>query len=396
VTTVRSSFLPFSRPDLDGSELALVAEVLESGWLTTGATTHAFEREFAQRVGASHAVAVNSCTAALHLALEAVGVGPEDEVITSPYTFASTAEVIRYFGAQPRFVDIRPDTLNIDPEKVTAAINEHTRALIPIHIAGHPADMDALDEIAGTHHLALVEDAAHSLPASYRGYTIGTRRPDLGEVAHLTCYSFYATKTMTTGEGGMICTDDPTLAERCRLMSLHGISKDAWNRYAAEGSWYYEIIAPGYKYNLTDIASAMGIAQLRRLDTMNSRRMEIAARYTEAFSDVTELQVPANEPWVEHSWQLYPLRLNLDRLTIDRARFVEELRARNIGTSVHFIPLHLHPYYRDTYGYTPESFPVATREYEREISLPICSVMSDEDVRDVIDAVADVTRASRP
>ena len=392
---MRDSFLPFSRPDLDGSELSLIAEALESGWITTGAMTHRLEREFAARVGAAHAVAVNSCTAALHLALEAIGVGPEDEVITTPYTFASTAEVIRYFGARPRFVDVQSDTLNIDPDAVAAAIGPRTRALLPVHVGGHPADMDALDHLAAKNGLALIEDAAHSLPAAYRGATIGSRRPRLGDVPQLTCFSFYATKTMTTGEGGMICTDDESLADRCRLMSLHGISKNAWNRYAADGSWYYEIVAPGFKYNLTDVAAAMGLAQLRRLDAMKQRRAEIAARYTEGFAELSQLETPSSRPWVEHSWHLYALRLRLERLSIDRARFIEELRTRNIGTSVHFIPLHLHPYYRDAYGFKPDDFPVANREYQREVSLPIYSAMNDDDVADVMEAVTDVVRTFR-
>ena len=392
---MRDLFLPFSRPDLDGSELDLIREALDSGWITTGAMTHKFEREFADRVGAGHAVAVNSCTAALHLALEAVGVGPGDEVITTPYTFASTAEVIRYLGAQPRFVDIQGETLNIDPDQAARAIGPHTRALLPVHVAGHPADMDALDKLAAENGVALIEDAAHSLPAIYRGATIGSRRPGLGASPQLTCFSFYATKTMTTGEGGMICTDDENLAERCRLMSLHGITKNAWNRYAADGSWYYEIITPGFKYNLTDLAAAMGLAQLPRLDAMNQRRAWIAARFTEAFANLPQVETPTIRPWVEHSWHLYALRIRPEHLSIDRGRFVEELRLRNIGTSVHFIPLHLHPYYRETYDFKPDDFPVANREYLREVSLPIYSAMTDDDVSDVIEAVNDVARTFR-
>jgi dTDP-4-amino-4,6-dideoxygalactose transaminase len=392
---MRDSFLPFSRPDLDGSELKMVGEVLESGWLTTGAVTQRFEREFSAKVGATHAVAVNSCTAALHLALEAVGVGPDDEVITTPYTFASTAEVIRYLGARPRFVDIESETLNIDPDAVAAAIGPRTRAIIPVHIGGHPAELGPLDTLAAQNGLALIEDAAHSLPAAYRDTPIGARRAGLGESPHLVCFSFYATKTMTTAEGGMICTDDETLARRCRSMSLHGISKDAWNRYSESGSWYYEIDAPGFKYNLTDIASAMGIAQLARLDSMCARRVEIAERFTQAFANTPELLLPAARAWVTHSWHLYALRIRPERLSIDRGRFIEELKTRNIGSSVHFIPLHVHPYYRDIYGYKPEDFPIAYREYQSEISLPIYSAMSDDDVGDVIAAVQDIVRTFR-
>lgn len=395
VWNMRETFLPFSRPDMDGSELDLIREVLESGWITTGSMSHRLESEFADRLGATYAVAVNSCTAALHLALEAIGLSHGDEVITSPYTFASTAEVIRYFGAEPRFVDIESDTLNINAEAVAKAVCPRTRAIVPVHIAGHPADMDSLDEIAASNDLALVEDAAHCLPATYHGTTIGARRPSLGGCSQLTCFSFYATKTMTTGEGGMITTDDGSLADRCRLMSLHGITKNAWNRYAADGSWYYEIIAPGFKYNLTDVAAALGVAQLRRLDAMWLRRAEIAARYTEAFTDLPGLSIPVLKPDVEHAWHLYQVRLELGRLSIDRSRFIEELRTRNIGTSVHFIPLHLHPYYRERYCFKPDDYPVANGEYQRVVSLPIYSAMTDEDVVDVVAAVVDVVRAFR-
>ena len=245
--------------------------------------TRQFESEFALRVGAAHAVAVNSCTAALHLALEAIGLKPGDEVVTSPYTFAATAEVIRYFGAQPRFVDVEPDTLNLDPDAVARALNARTRALLPVHLAGHPAELEALDDLAAENGLAMIEDAAHALPAAYRNVTIGAARPRLQGLPHFVCFSFYATKTLTTGEGGMICTDEDSLAEHCRLMSLHGITKNAWNRYSQEGSWYYEIVAPGYKYNMTDVAAAMGLAQLSQARCHDPRRTAIARRYSEAF-----------------------------------------------------------------------------------------------------------------
>ena len=377
----RSTFLPFARPDIGPEELDAVREVLEAGWITTGPRTKQFEAEFAAAVGAKHAVAVNSCTAALHLALEAAGLRADDEVIVPAYTFAATAEVVRYFGARPVLVDVEPDTVNIDTRRVEEAITPRTRAVIPVHIAGLAADLDALTSICRPRGIAIVEDAAHSFPASCGG------RP-IGAIGDFTCFSFYATKSIATGEGGMLCTENDEWADRCRVMSLHGISRDAWKRYTAEGSWYYEIVAPGFKYNLTDIASALGLAQLRRADAMRERRQQIAARYSEAFASIDALQLPPDRPGDLHAWHLYMLRLNAGRLAIDRARFVEELKARQIGTSVHFIPLHLHPYYRDLYGYTPESFPVAWREYQREISLPIYSKMSDGDVEDVIEAVA--------
>jgi dTDP-4-amino-4,6-dideoxygalactose transaminase len=384
---VRDTFLPFARPDVDDDEIREVTEAILSGWVTTGPKTKEFERQFAAAVGAKHAIALNSCTAALHLALEAVGVRAGDEVITTPYTFAASAEVIRYFDARPVLVDVDAETLNIRPDLIEAAVTPKTKAILPVHIAGVSADLDPILEVARRHGLAVVEDAAHSFPTRYKG------RP-IGSVGHVTCFSFYATKTITTGEGGMITTDDDSLAERCRIMSLHGISKDAWKRYTAEGSWYYEIIAPGFKYNMTDIAAALGLAQLRKAERMFRRRGEIAARYNEAFSGMPELQVPGTPPYSTHAWHLYMLRLRLERLAIDRGAFVERLRERNIGVSVHFIPLHVHPYYQQMYGYAPEDFPVAYSEYLREISLPIYSTMSDGDVESVIAAVTDVAAAN--
>jgi dTDP-4-amino-4,6-dideoxygalactose transaminase len=388
MTERRSSFLPFALPDFDNSEIDEITKVVRSGWVTTGPVAKQFEKEFAAFVGAKHAVAVNSGTAAMHLALEAAGLKAGDEVITSPYTFAATAEVVRYFNAKPVLVDVDPVTLNINPELIPAAITERTRAILPVHISGQPADMDPIHNIARRHKLCVVEDAAHAFPARYKGRMIGSE-------GDLTCFSFYATKTITTAEGGMITTNNDAWAERCRVMSLHGISHDAWKRYTAEGNWYYEIVAPGYKYNLTDVAAAMGVAQLRKAVRMLERRADIARRYTEAFSRLPELEAPTILPDIQHAWQLYILRLNPDRLAIDRAKFIEELKVRNIGASVHFIPLHLHPYYRETYGYRPEDFPLALREYRRALSLPIYSKMSDQDVNDVVEAVRDIVTHAR-
>ena len=380
---MRTTYLPFARPDVDEAELDEIRESLHSGWLTTGPKTRQFEAAFAEAVGAGYAVAVNSCTAAMHLALEAIGLGPGDEVITTAYTFAASAEVIRYFDACPVLVDVDPVTLNMDPALIEAAVTERTRALIVVHVAGLPADLDPIHEVACRHGLIVIDDAAHAFPADYKGTPIG-------KASAFTCFSFYPTKSITTGEGGMICTDNEAWAERCRVMALHGISKDAWKRYSAEGSWYYEIIAPGFKYNMTDIAAGMGLAQMRKAEAMWQRRCAIARRYNEAFGAVPFIETPPDRPDCRHAWHLYMLRLNLERLSIDRAAFIEALKQRNIGTSVHFIPLHLHPYYRETYGYAPEDFPVAYREYLREISLPIYSKMSDADVEDVIEAVLDV------
>ena len=382
---MRSEYLPFALPDISPAAVEHVTESLLSGWITTGPKVRQFEAAFAARVGARHAIAVNSCTAAMHLALEAIGLQADDEVITTPYTFAATAEVIRYFGAKPVLVDVLPETFNIDPAGLPAAITPRTRAIIPVHIAGLAADMDEILAIARAHNLVVITDAAHAFPATYKEQTIGS-------IADFTCFSFYATKTITTGEGGMITTDNDEWAERCRIMALHGISKDAWKRYTAEGSWYYEIIAPGFKYNLTDIAAGIGLAQLERADEMWHKRAAIAHQYQQLLGEEPALTLPATLPDRQHAWHLYMLRLNLARLTIDRAQFIEEMKKRNIGTSVHFIPLHIHPYYREKYGFAPEAFPVAYREYQREISLPIFSKMSSADVYDVANAVLDIVQ----
>lgn len=382
----RVAFLPFALPDLDGTELAEIKAALDSGWITTGPKTHQFEAEFAVAVGAKHAVAVNSCTAAMHLALEAIGLKRGDEVITTPYTFAATAEVVRYFDARPVLIDVEPLSLNMNPGLLDGAISGKTRAIIPVHIAGLSSDLEAIHAVAQRHNLMVIEDAAHTFPTKYKGRMIGS-------LSDFTCFSFYATKTITTGEGGMICTENDAWADRCRIMALHGISKDAWKRYTAEGSWYYEIVAPGFKYNMTDVAAAMGLAQLRKGIRMWQRRRDIAEQYNRAFAATPQLQVPHNRDDVQHAWQLYTLRLNLDQLRIGRAEFIEQLKKRNIGTSVHFIPLHIHPYYRETYGYRPEDYPVAYHEYLREISLPIYSRMSDQDVQDVISAVGEMVNA---
>lgn len=379
----RRLFLPFALPDTDETELTEIKEALESGWVTTGPKVKRFEEEFAATVGAKHAIAVNSCTAAMHLALEALGLARDDEVITTPYTFAATAEVVRYFDARPVLVDVNPRCLNIDPDRLEAAITSRSRAIIAVHIAGLPAEMDEIHDIAARHGLPVIEDAAHAFPSYYKGRMIGS-------LSDFTCFSFYATKTLTTGEGGMICTENDSWAERCRIMALHGISKDAWKRYTAEGSWYYEIVAPGYKYNMTDIAAAMGLAQLHKANRMWERRREIAERYNMAFSQIQALQIPCDRADFQHAWHLYMLRLNLKRLRIDRNRLMEELKSHHIGASVHFIPLHLHPYYRETYGYQPHDFPTAFGEYLREVSLPIYSRMSDTDIQDVINAVSDI------
>lgn len=395
---MRDTFLDFARPDLGPEEIAEVSDALLSGWITTGPRCRRFEEEFARFLGAGHAVAVNSCTAAMHLALEAVGLQPGDEVLLPTYTFTATAEVVAYLGARPVLVDVEPDTFNIDPSALEAALSPRTRVVMPVHVAGHPADLNAIYDVAARRGLAIVEDAAHALPAWRNDHLVGADITPGGvgaACARIVCFSFYATKTLTTGEGGMLVTHDAALAERCRLMSLHGMSNNAWNRYSAEGSWAYEVVAPGFKYNMTDVAAAMGLVQLRRVEDMWRRRCDIAARYDAAFSAIPALEMPTVLQHTRSAWHLYMLRLNLELLSIDRAEFIRKMHARNVGTSVHFIPLHLHPYYRRTYGYRPEDLPVALREFRREVSLPIYSAMSDADVDDVVDAVRAVVAEHR-
>lgn len=376
-------FLPFHAPDIGEEEIDAVVDVLRSGWLTTGSKANQFEQEFAAVVGARYAIAVNSCTAALHLALDACGLREGDEVIIPTMTFAATGEAVTYFGARPVLVDCTDDTLNMDPCRVEQAITTRTKAIIPVHFAGHPCEMDRILEIARTRNLHVIEDAAHALPARYRGKAVGT-------IGDCTCFSFYATKTITTGEGGMVTTDNADWAKRIRAMSLHGLSRDAWNRYSAQGSWYYEILAPGFKYNLTDIAAALGIAQLHKCERFWKTRDQYAALYRDGFRDIPEIICPRADEQVQHAWHLYVIQLDLERLRIGRNEFVQLLQREQIGCSVHFIPLHLHPYYRDTWGYRPEDFPVATSVYWRTLSLPIYPKMSESDVRRVINIVRDL------
>jgi dTDP-4-amino-4,6-dideoxygalactose transaminase len=383
-----NEFIPFHKPVIDEAEISSVVETLKSGWLTTGSKVKAFEAGFAQYVGSKHAVAVNSGTAALHLALDAVGIKEGDEVIVPTMTFAATAEVVLYFKATPVLVDCQRDTFNLDPTKIEAAITPKTKAIIPVHMAGQPCDMDEIMAIAKKHDLRVIEDAAHSLPAKYRGNLIGT-------VGDITCFSFYATKTITTGEGGMATTQNQEWNQRMRMMSLHGISHDAWNRYTKEGSWYYEVVSAGFKYNLTDIAAAIGVEQLKKCNDFWKARQRIATIYEKAFAEVEAIQVPVCRKDVLHAWHLFVIQLNLERLKINRNEFIEALRENGIGTSVHFIPLHLHPYYRDKFGYKPADFPSASAVFERIISLPIYPGMTEADVERVIGAVGKIAQQNR-
>jgi dTDP-4-amino-4,6-dideoxygalactose transaminase len=398
---MRQSFLPFSPPSIGEAEIAEVVDTLRSDWITTGPKVGRFEQEFAAFIGAPAALALNSCTAAMHLALAALGIGPGDEVISTPMTFCSSIHVIEHVGARPILVDVEPDTLNIAPSRIAQALESAARsrgskirAILPVHLYGHPCDLDPILELAREHQLAIIEDAAHAVSAKYKGQTIGSAAVQRSSVDLLTCFSFYATKNLTTAEGGMLI-GAPHWVDEARIWSLHGMSRDAWKRYAARGSWYYEVVRPGFKYNMTDIQAALGLQQLRRLPQFQARRRQLVGRYNEALSQFEELQPPVERPEVEHAWHLYVLRLNLERLSISRDSFIEELKVRNIGTSVHFIPVHLHPYYRQRYNYRPEDYPVAYREYQRMVSLPLYPRMSDQDAQDVIDAIGDVVRRFR-
>jgi dTDP-4-amino-4,6-dideoxygalactose transaminase len=383
-----TEFVQFHVPQIDEDEIRSVVETLKSGWLTSGVKVKRFEEEFARYLGSRHAVAVNSCTAALHLALEAIGIKEGDEVIVPTMTFTASAEVVLYLKAKPVLVDCLPDSLNLNADQLQRAITSRTRAVMPVHFGGQPCEMAPILEIARKHHLCVIEDAAHALPAKYRDQMVGT-------IGDITCFSFYATKTITTGEGGMATTDNPEWAARMRMMSLHGISHDAWKRYAQEGSWYYEVLSPGFKYNLTDIAAAIGIEQLKKCNDFAAARSNVAAAYTKAFSSMPEIRAPVCAPENQHAWHLYVIQLQLEQLKITRDQFIEALKERGIGTSVHFIPLHLHPYYRDTFGYAPDDFPNATEAYRRIVSLPIYPRMSDADIGRVIEAVRDVAQQHR-
>jgi perosamine synthetase len=446
--------IPFYKPSIGAEEIDEVVATLKSGWLTTGPKTKQFEREFADYLKHKHAIAVNSCTAALHLALEAIGLKAGQGVIVPTMTFAATAEVVRYFGARPILVDCQVEDFNLDvadaERKIQSALaaGQSVAAIIPVHYGGQIGDVAGVRALARRHNLKIVEDAAHCCPAYYRkpesrkqkaesgkqkaesrkqkvesGNTLATPHPTIspteaerasassasalalnyaangwkpvGASADISCYSFYANKTITTGEGGMACTENDEYADRMRIMSLHGISRDAWKRYTAEGSWYYEIIAPGFKYNMADIAAAIGIHQLRKADRFHRRRTELAGLYGEALKEVEEIILPQIQPNRIHSWHLYVIRLKLNRLKIDRARFITELTQRGVGTSVHWLPLHMHPYYRETYGYAPEDLPVACSLYPEIITLPIYPDMTGEDVSYVCGAIKDIIAVNR-
>lgn len=377
---VRDRYLPLTIPAIGPREKQLVLETLDSGWITTGHKAIELARRVAALGGAKHGVAVNSATGALHLALVALGVGPGDEVVTSTYTFAACVNVIEHVGATPVLVDVEPDTLCMDPVGVGAAMTSRTRALLTVDYGGHPCDYDRLLPLARKANVPVVEDAAHALGAAWRGQPVGS-------FADLTAFSFYATKNLTTGEGGAAVTNDEALAAKLSLLSLHGMNRDAWKRYTDTGSWYYEVTAPGFKYNLSDVLAAIGLGQLERFDELQRLRRQHVARYDAQLADVVEIRRPAARPEVTHAWHLYPIALELERLTIDRARFIQELRTENIGSSVHFIPIHRHPHFRESLKLAPGRFPVADRAYERAVSLPLFPGLTERDVDDVCEAV---------
>ena len=393
--------VPFFRPELTAAEIEEVVETLRSGWLTSGPRVRRFEEEFAAAVRAPYAVAVNSCTAALHLALEALGLGPGQAVLVPTMTFAATAEVVRYMGAVPVLVDCDPVTTNMSLEdaarkldllsagKLSAAIPAGTRpvGVIPVHVGGLMLDVGALNRFAAERGLWVVEDAAHAFPAAWRPGPDSAWQACGDATSAVTCFSFYANKTITTGEGGMAKTADEALAERMRLMSLHGLSRDAWDRYSAGGSWDYKIIAPGFKYNMTDIAAAIGIHQLARAEEMRREREGVARQYYELLAGVEEVESPPEGADRVHSWHLFPVRLRLEKLTATRNEFIEQLKGSGVGCSVHWRPLHLHPYYEETYGWLAEDFPAATRVWERLISLPIFPGMRGAEVEHVAHTV---------
>jgi dTDP-4-amino-4,6-dideoxygalactose transaminase len=381
--------IPYHVPIIGEEEIAEVMATLRSGWLTTGPRTHQFEQDFREYTGAKHSLALNSGTAALHLALAALDIGPTDEVITTPLTFCATVNSIMHMGATPVLADIGEDG-NIDPVSILERMTPRTRAILPVHYAGQACDMDAIWRIARVFNLKVVEDAAHASGTYYRDAHVGSAT---GSKSDAVAFSFYATKNLTTAEGGMVTTSDGDLNERMRRLSLHGINKDAWNRYSSNGKWFYSVEEPGFKYNLTDIASAIGIHQLRKLEWFIDARTRLAALYNRLFADVTEVETPAAHTYGRHSWHLYVLRLNLEMLDIRRDEFIEELKKEGVGVSVHFIPIPLHPFYAPWVN--DQSCPRALALYERIVSLPLYPGLTPEDVHEVVDRVKNVISAHR-
>jgi perosamine synthetase len=373
-------FLAFHKPFISEDEIEEMVDTLRSGWISMGPKTLQFEEAFGNYIGVKNSIAVNSWTAAGHLTLEAFGIGKDDEVIVPTMTFPATAEIACYFGAKPVLVDVEDETLNISVDLLEKAITPKTKVIIPVHYGGQPCDMDEINALAVKHGIRVLEDAAHALPAVYKGRKVGT-------ISEVTCFSFYATKTLSTGEGGMICTENEEISERCKVMRLHGINRDAWNRYNESGSWYYEVVAPGYKYNFTDLQASLGLAQLKKVDLMWQRRKEIAQRYTEALKDNDGIRLITMKADRESSWHLFPIRLNLEALKINRAQFIDQLKDAGIGAAVHFMPVHMHLYYKETLSLDDKDFPAATNAFHRLLSLPIYPGMTEAQVERVIDVL---------
>ena len=379
----RNQFLPFHLPTIEDDEIKAVAETLRSGWLTKGPKTIEFEKKIAKYIGAKHAIALNSCTSALHLSLFAVGIGPGDEVIIPAYTFASTANVVVHQSAKPVLADINLHDLCINPETIEDLISPKTKAIIPVHFAGHPCNMDIISKVADKYNLAIIEDAAHALGTKYNDRMIGS----IGS-STTTCFSFYVTKNITTGEGGIVATDLDDVATTLRTSSMHGMNSDAWNRYSDRGSWYYEIVNAGYKYNMNDLQASIGNIQIDKIERFQKDRERIAKVYIEEFEEYSEVIIPTREKkGMRSAWHLFPILLLYEKLNINRNKFIDALKAERIGTSVHFIPIHTHPYYQEKYGYKKEDFPNAQFAFEHEISLPIYPKMAQNDVMDVASAV---------
>jgi dTDP-4-amino-4,6-dideoxygalactose transaminase len=386
------TFIPFHRPSIGEEEIQEVVATLRSGWLTTGERTARFEADFTRYTGARHALAVNSCTAGLHLALAALNIGPGDEVITTPLTFCATVNTILHVGATPVLADIGDDG-NIDPNAIAQRITHRTKALLPVHLAGIPCDMEAISGLARRNNLLVVEDAAHAIGTWYGGLPLGSAESEFASDA--VAWSFYATKNITTGEGGMVTTNNEDLASRMKILCLHGISKDAWNRYRESGSWFYQVLEPGFKYNLSDVQSAIGIHQLRKTDQFAAARRSRAALYNRWFRDIDEVETPPDGIGTENSWHLYMLRLSLDQLTISRDEFMEKLKQRGVGASVHFIPIPMHPFFAPWAHEERNRCPRAMALYERSISLPLYPSLRDEQVDAVASAVLDIVAAHR-
>jgi dTDP-4-amino-4,6-dideoxygalactose transaminase len=386
--------VPFHRPSIGQEEIDEVVRTLKSGWLTTGPRTAQFEQEFRDYVGAPHALGVNSCTAGLHLALAALGIGPGDEVITTPLTFCATVNVILHTGATPVLADVGDDG-NIDPASVAARITERTKAIVPVHLAGLPCDMDALWDLARQRKLRVIEDAAHAAGSRYHGHPIGAGDPGRGLRSDVVAFSFYATKNLTTGEGGMVTTHDAKLADAMKILCLHGISKDAWNRYSDRGNWYYEVLVSGFKYNLTDIQSAIGIHQLRKLEQFTAARARYVELYRQLLGDVAEFELPPDKTDCRNAWHLFMLRLNLEKLECTRDEFIAELRERGIGTSVHFIPIPLHPFFARFASRPENQCPRALALYPRLISLPLYPAMMEPEVEYAAQCAKEVARKFR-